>query len=291
MNTNMHEKKGISFSGWVGILLVILLGVILLIVNKIASSPGYNYIKTMSVVSILTGMLAVLILTGLFTIQPNTTVVLMFFGHYVGTVKAHGLRWTFPFFSKRAVSLRIRNFETNKSKVNDNQGNPVEVAGIIVWRVVDTAQALFHVSDYTHFVYTQAEAALRGLIMRYPYGDFENDSVSLVTHTDEVSEKLREETQQRLDNAGIEIIETRISHMAYSPEIAAVMLKRQQANAVIAARKKIVEGAVGVVESAFEIIKEKQIVDFSEQEKAKLASNLLVILSSEQNVQPTLGID
>ena len=212
----------------------------------------------------------------------------MFFGHYAGTARKHGLQWTIPIFSKRTVSLKMRNFEAQKLKINDREGNPVEVGAIIVWRVFDTAQASFEVQDFNHFVKIQSESALRSLIMQYSYDDYKNEERSLIKNTQEVSEKLKEETQERLTVAGIEILETKISHLAYSPEIAAAMLRRQQAKAVVAARTEIVYGAVEMVDIALEMIKKKELVELDEITKSKMVSNLLVVLCSEQNTQPTL---
>jgi regulator of protease activity HflC (stomatin/prohibitin superfamily) len=290
----MVEKKGFSLSGWSIMLLILIIAFIYLIFLAIIKPPVVNpdgqslIMEIKVIVGIVCGIVELFILSGLFIIQPNEAKVLQFFGHYIGTVKKQGLRWTIPFFTKRVVSIRIRNFETTESKVNDNHGNPIETAAIIVWKVVDTAKAIFEVDDYINFVHTQSEAALRSLIMRYPYDNFEEKSISLVTHTEEVSEKLKEDTQSRLNLAGVDIIEARISHLAYSSEVAASMLKRQQAIAIIAARKKIVQGAVGMVESTLDILSKRKIVNFSPESKAQIVSNLLVVLCSEQNVQPTL---
>jgi regulator of protease activity HflC (stomatin/prohibitin superfamily) len=225
---------------------------------------------------------------GFFVVNPNEGKVMQLFGDYKGTVKRPGLRWANPFYSKRRVSLRVRNFETAKLKVNDARGNPIEIATVVVWRVTDTAEAVFHVDDYENFVHVQSEAALRNLATGYPY-DAHGDEVDLVSHTAEVSKQLQKEIHDRLAQAGVEVIETRISHLAYSQEIAAAMLRRQQATAVVAARQKIVEGAVGMVEMALEMLAQKQVITLDEERKAAMVSNLMVVLCSEQNTQPVIN--
>ncbi len=282
------EKKAPSSSGWTGVILIVILAILALKSSGWVNNSSYNYLQTMMFLFIIYGALFLLIVTGFFTIQPNQAVIIQFLGDYVGTIKKTGFQWTFPFYAKRRISLRIRNFETQKIKVNDNQGNPIDVAAIIVWKVVDTAQAVYEVENYLDFVYTQSEAALRGLVMRYPYDAYDEYEISLIKNTDEVSLQLQNDVQQRLNQTGVEILETRISHLAYSQEIAAAMLQRQQASAVVAARAKIVEGAVGMVESALEMISDKKIVDFDDDKKAQMVSNLLVVLCSEQNTQPVL---
>jgi regulator of protease activity HflC (stomatin/prohibitin superfamily) len=189
---------------------------------------------------------------GHFTVHPNEAKVLQLFGAYAGTVKNPGLRWANPFYTKKAVSLRVRNFESGKLKVNDARGNPIEIAAVVVWRVIDTAEAIFHVDDYEQFVHVQSEAALRNLAVGYPYDAYEKDQKALRSHTLEIAGQLRQEVQERLEQAGVEVMEARISHLAYAPEIAGAMLQRQQASAVVAARQRIVEGAVGMVEMALE---------------------------------------
>ncbi len=226
---------------------------------------------------------------GLFVVNPNEGKVLQLFGSYVGTVRDPGLRWANPFYTKKRVSLRVRNFETSKLKVNDNRGNPIEIAAVVVWKVVDTAEAIFEVDDYIHYVHVQSEAAVRNLATNYPYDAFEEDEVSMVGHLPEISERLRHENQERVTKAGIEIIESRISHLAYSPEIAQAMLRRQQATAIIAARRKIVEGAVGMVEHALHELSAKQILELDEERKAAMVSNLLVVLCSESETQPVIN--
>ncbi len=227
-------------------------------------------------------------LVGFFTVNPNEGKVLQLFGAYRGTVRKPGLRWANPFYRKRRVSLRVRNFETGKLKVNDARGNPIEIAAVVVWRVVDTAEAVFQVDDYENFLHVQSEAALRNLATGYPY-DAHGDEVDMVSHTAEVSKQLTSEIQERLSQAGIEVMETRISHLAYAPEIAAAMLRRQQATAVVAARQKIVEGAVGMVDMALAELAGKGVVELDEERKAAMVSNLMVVLCSEHSTQPVVN--
>jgi regulator of protease activity HflC (stomatin/prohibitin superfamily) len=234
-------------------------------------------------------MIVLFLLAGLFTVQPGQGRVLQLFGDYKGTVREDGLRWANPFLTKRTVSLRVRNFETAKLKVNDHNSNPIEIAAVVVWQVTDTAEALFEVDNYEDYVRVQSESAVRGLANQYPYDAHEEGQMSLSTNTMDVAEKLKGEIQDRLAKAGVKVLEARISHLAYAPEIAGVMLRRQQASAVIAARQKIVDGAVGMVESALEQLSRKQIVHLDEERKAAMVSNLLVVLCSEQATQPVVN--
>ncbi len=247
--------------------------------------------ETVVVVIIHVLMIAIVgfLLNGLFTVNPNQGRVLQLFGAYRGTAREPGLRWTNPFYTKRAISLRVRNFETAKLKVNDKRGNPVEIAAVVVWNVVDTAEAAFQVDNYENYVHVQSEAALRNLTTGYPYDAHREDEVALSSHTAEVSSKLRVEIQDRLQKAGVEVIETRVSHLAYAPEIAAAMLRRQQAAAVVAARQTIVDGAVGMVENALDMLAAKKVIELDEERKATMVSNLLVVLCSEQNTQPVIN--
>jgi len=228
------------------------------------------------------------LLFGCFIVNPNEGRVLQMFGDYRGTARQAGLRWANPFYSKRRVSLRVRNFETAKLKVNDQRGNPIEIGCVIVWKVVDTAEAVFHVDNFENYVTVQSEAALRNLASRYPY-DAHGDEVDMVSHTAEISLRLKDAVAERLAQAGVEVVDTRISHLAYAPEIASAMLRRQQATAVVAARQKIVEGAVGMVEMALDLLAEKQVITLDEERKAAMVSNLLVVLCSEQNTQPVVN--
>lgn len=226
---------------------------------------------------------------GLFMVQPNQGKVLQLFGSYVGTVRNPGLWWANPFYTKKTISLRVRNFETSKLKVNDHNSNPIEIAAVVVWQVTDSFEALFEVDNFEDYVKVQSESALRGLANQYPYDAHEAGQMSLSVNTQDVAEKLKSEIQERVSKAGVRILESRISHLAYAPEIAGVMLRRQQANAVIAARQKIVDGAVGMVESALSQLSEKQIVRLDEERKAAMVSNLLVVLCSEQGTQPVVN--
>jgi regulator of protease activity HflC (stomatin/prohibitin superfamily) len=241
------------------------------------------------VVSILVLLADLVALGGLIVVEPNEARVLLFFGRYVGTVKRDGWYWVNPFYSKRKISLRIVNFETDRMKVNDLDGNPIEIAAIVVWRVVDTAEASFSVADYHDYVEVQSESAVRNLATQYHYDSHDEETVSLRGHTQAIAEKLRAEIHDRLDRAGVEVIEARISHLAYAPEIAEAMLRRQQAGAVIAARQKIVDGAVGMVEMALDKLAEKKVVDLDSAQKAAMVSNLLVVLCSEHEAAPVVN--
>ena len=228
-------------------------------------------------------------LGGLFIVNPGDAKALILFGSYKGTVKTPGFWFANPFLNKRKISLRIRNFETQKLKVNDNRGNPIEIATIVVWKVVETAEALFEVDDYQKYVAVQSESAVRAVAQLYPYDSHADNEEALSTHTAEVSKALQQAIEERLAKAGVEVIEARISHLAYSPEIAQAMLQRQQATAIIAARFKIVEGAVGMVENALELLGQKGIVTLDEERKAQMVSNLLVVLCSERAASPIVN--
>ena len=226
---------------------------------------------------------------GLFMVNPNEGKVLQLFGEYKGTAKEQGLRWANPFLAKRKVSLRVRNFESSHLKVNDIDGNPIEIAAVVVWKVFETAEAVFEVDDYEHYVKVQSEAALRNLATSYAYDAHDDANVSLRGHTGAVADHLKREIGDRLVKAGVEVIEARISHLAYAPEIAAAMLQRQQAGAIIAARQKIVEGAVGMVEMALDMLSQKSIITLDEDRKAAMVSNLLVVLCGDRNTQPVIN--
>ena len=226
---------------------------------------------------------------GLTIVHPNTARVIQLFGRYQGTIKKAGLRWINPFTTRRFVSLRIRNFESGKLKVNDNIGNPIEIAAIVVWRVVETAEAMFEVNDYEHFVHVQSESALRAMSAIFPYDAHVEGELSLRGSVTEVSQRLAQEIQERLSSAGVELIEARISHLSYAPEIANAMLRRQQATAIIAARQKIVEGAVGMVEMALDMLSAKNVVHLDEERKATMVSNLLVVLCGDRDAQPVVN--
>ena len=241
------------------------------------------------VVSAALVVLVVLAVTGRSSIQPNQAAVLSLFGKYVGTVKEAGLRWNNPFYSKRKVSQRVRNFESGKLKVNDLDGSPIEIAAVIVWQVVDASEAVFNVDDYENFVHIQSESALRAMAASYPYDQHDEGQTALRSHPQEISDHLQAQIAERLGTAGVEVIEARISHLAYAPEIAQVMLQRQQANAVIAARTRIVAGAVGMVEMALAELQKNQVVELDEERKAQMVSNLLVVLCSDRGMQPVLN--
>jgi regulator of protease activity HflC (stomatin/prohibitin superfamily) len=241
------------------------------------------------ILSVATFASALLLMLGTFSVNPNEARVLQLFGDYAGTVKTPGLRWANPFLTKKRVSLRIRNFETARLKVNDLEGNPIEIAAVVVWRVVDTAEACFEVDDYNNYVHVQSESAQRNLATSYPYDAHDDAHISLRGHTSVVADHLKREIQERLAKAGVEVLEARISHLAYAPEIAAAMLQRQQAGAIIAARQRIVEGAVGMVDMALEMLSRKGIVQLDEERKAAMVSNLLVVLCGEKGATPVVN--
>jgi regulator of protease activity HflC (stomatin/prohibitin superfamily) len=228
-------------------------------------------------------------LGGFFVVNPNEAVVLQLFGSYVGTVRTTGLKWSNPFFSKRRASLRAVSFQSEHLKVNDADGNPIEIAAIVVWRVVDSARSLFDVDNAARYVQVQAEAALRNMATSYPYDAHDDNQLSLRGSTAQIAEHLKKEVQEKVDRAGVEILDARISHLAYAPEIAQAMLQRQQAAAIIAARQKIVEGAVGMVEMALARLSKHQIVVLDEERKAQMVSNLLVVLCGERSAQPVVN--
>ena len=241
------------------------------------------------IVAVIAFIVLLIALGGFFTVAPNEGKVLQFFGRYVGTVREAGPRWTNPFYSKRGVSLRVRNFESSKLKVNDLDGNPIEIAAVVVWQVVDTAEALFQVNDYEDFVHIQSESALRQMAQSYPYDSHDTGGVSLRSHHKEVADHLQKEIQDRLASAGVKVVEARITHLAFAPEIAQAMLQRQQASAIIAARTRIVEGAVTMVEMALEQLAARNVVNLDEERKAAMVSNLLVVLCGERGTQPIVN--
>lgn len=226
---------------------------------------------------------------GLFVVQPNQASVVLLFGRYVGTVRENGLRWANPFYSVKVVTLRVRNFESSKLKVNDLDGSPIEIAAVVVWQVHETAEAVFNVDDYENFVHVQSEAALRQMATSYPYDLHEDHKVALRSHSTEINEHLQQEIKERLQKAGVTVIEARVSHLAYAAEIAQAMLQRQQAGAIIAARTRIVEGAVSMVHMALEQLAQKGVVNLDEERKAAMVSNLLVVLCGERGTQPIVN--
>ncbi len=300
----IREKKFDAISGWV--VLPLVLGLFFGGVWSVVELGGVMVAGGAALV-----LLSFVSSFGFMAIPPNQARVLLLFGNYKGTVRTPGFHWVNPFFRKSAISLRVRNFETGSaatpeersvegkvlrkagrtsgrpSKVNDREGNPIEISAVVVWKVTDTAEALFEVDDYEHYVAVQSEAALRNLASRHPY-DGDHSEVSLRGNTEEVCEQLRADIRDRLERAGVEVIEARISHLAYAPEIAAAMLQRQQAQAVVAARTKIVEGAVGMVQMALEHIAEDRIVELTDQQRAEMVSRLLVVLCSDRHTQPVI---
>ncbi|MCX6543049.1 MAG: SPFH domain-containing protein [Acidobacteria bacterium] len=283
----IREIERSAASGWVAlpILLIVLIGSTFGFITAVQEPVD----AWMIVLWVLVWVIDFTMLTGLFVVNPNEAKVLQLFGRYVGTVKAPGLRWANPFFTKRRISQRIRNFETARLKVNDRDGNPIDIAAVVVWRVVETAEACFEVDDYNNYVHVQSEAALRNLTTSYPYDTHIENQMSLRGNTSEVAAHLKTEIQDRLAKAGVEVIEARFSHLAYAAEIAAAMLQRQQAGAIIAARQRIVEGAVGMVEMALEMLNKKGIVNLDEERKATMVSNLLVVLCGERAAQPVVN--
>jgi regulator of protease activity HflC (stomatin/prohibitin superfamily) len=231
----------------------------------------------------------IIMLGGLLVVNPNEGQVLQLFGTYIGTIREQGFRWVNPFTSKRRISLRVRNFETSKLKVNDLDGNPIEIAAVVVWQVVDTAEAVFQVDSYENFVQVQSESALRTMATSYSYDSHTEGQMSLRSHTAETAEQLRKEIQERLAKAGVQVIEARISHLAYAAEIASAMLQRQQAQAIVAARQTIVNGAVSMVEMALDQLSQKKVVELDPERRAAMVSNLLVVLCGERSPQPVVN--
>lgn len=304
-----NEKPYKPVSGWAGLVGILIAGgaaLAMFILGVKDENPA------LIIPAILVALFTLVTMFGFMAVAPNDSRVLLLFGDYKGTVRESGFFWVNPFYSKRKLSLRIRNFETGStstpeeknqagrvvkaggrtaskpSKVNDSDGNPIDISAVVVWKVVDTVEALFEVDDYEHFVEVQSEAALRVLASRHPY-DSDDATISLRGNPDEVCEDLKTDIQERLDKAGVEVIEARLSHLAYAPEIAAAMLQRQQAQAVVSARTKIVEGAVGMVEMALDHLKRDGIVDLDEERKAAMVSNLLVVLCSDRHTQPVVN--
>ena len=253
----------------------------------------YTGIRARSFVTAGAGALLVItclfLLSGLFTVEPNEAKVLQLFGVYKGSVREQGLFFANPFYTKKRITLRARNFETTRLKVNDKHSNPVEIAAIVVWRVIDSAEALFEVENVETYVMTQSESALRALATKYPYDAHESGEVSLSVNPDEIATELSLQLTERFAKAGVEVIESRVSHLAYAPEIAGVMLQRQQASAMIAARTKIVEGAVGMVDMALQMVEERGMAKLDGERRAAMISNLLVVLCGEKNAQPVLN--
>jgi regulator of protease activity HflC (stomatin/prohibitin superfamily) len=276
-----HSLPGIPFL--LGALVLALIAASALFRAMAAGQPALLFVV------LLAAVLLILVVAGLYKVEPNQSAVLSLFGRYIGTVKDNGLRWNNPFFSAKKISLRVRNFESGRLKVNELDGSPIEIAAVIVWRVVDSAEAVFNVDDYEGFVHIQSEAALRAMATSYPYDQHEEGQISLRSHASEVSLHLKEQLDERLSTAGVDVLEARISHLAYAPEIAHAMLQRQQANAVIAARTRIVAGAVGMVEMALSELQKNGVVQLDEERKAQMVSNLLVVLCGERGTQPIVN--
>jgi regulator of protease activity HflC (stomatin/prohibitin superfamily) len=284
--TLIQEKTRSAASGYLA----------LAVLPALALVCGWQLIRSAMAGEIITAVLMGLVLAailicfnGFFMVHPNQAKVLQLFGTYAGSVRQTGLRWANPFYSKVAVSLRVRNFESGQMKVNDSSGNPIDIAAVVVWKVVDSAEAVFEVDDYESFVHIQSEAALRNMATSYPYEAHGGEEIALRSHPQEIAEKLRGEVQDRLDRAGVKVIEARISHLAYAPEIASAMLKRQQAQAIVAARTQIVDGAVGMVKMALTELEVQGVVELDAERRANMVSNLLVVLCGEENARPVLN--
>lgn len=281
-----------QFNGWTIlfaniILLLVAIAIFVYGIVLLKQSEGAGgYLLALGILLFLTSLFA---FGGLFTVEPNEAIVLILFGKYIGTEKTTGFRWANPLFTKKKISLRVRNFDSEKLKVNDEKGNPIEISAVVVWKVEDTAEAVFEVDDYLNYVHVQSESAIRHLATSYPYDDTEGEQISLRSSLDEVSEHLQKEIDERVNAAGVIVLEARINHLAYAPEIAHAMLQRQQAQAIIAARQKIVEGAVGMVEMALDKLKANGIVELDEERKANMVSNLMVVLCSDKAAQPIIN--
>ena len=282
--SDIREKQVRSISGIPFVFLLIAATIAAVFVMLGTNHAGIRFLMIILILPLL-----LVGISGLYKVEPNQSAVLSLFGKYVGTVRTSGLRFNNPFYTKKKISLRVRNFESGKLKVNELDGSPIEIAAIVVWEVNDSAEAVFNVDDYESFVQIQSEAAIRAMATSYPYDQHSADTISLRSHPKEISDRLRDEIQDRLAKAGIHVIEARISHLAYSPEIAGAMLQRQQAGAIIAARKLIVEGAVGMVEDALKALSTKDIVELDEERRATMVSNLLVVLCSDKATQPVVN--
>jgi regulator of protease activity HflC (stomatin/prohibitin superfamily) len=282
----IREREYAAMSGWAALAVLVAAVALCLwqmVENIKADNDGLIAAWALGV------LLSLLFGVGLFMVNPNEGKVLQLFGRYIGTAKTPGLRYANPLYAKKRISMRVRNFESGHLKVNDLDGNPIEIGAVVVWKVVDTAEALFEVDNYENYVHVQTESALRNMATSYPYDAHDDEKLSLRGHTASIADHLRKEIQDRLSRAGVDVIEARITHLAYAQEIAAAMLQRQQAGAIIAARSRIVEGAVGMVEMALEMLSTKEIVHLDEERKAAMVSNLLVVLCSERGTQPVLN--
>lgn len=288
----MTKEKTITSSnglGYLFLILFLLLFAVAVIIFR-ANNPSDDYMDAVYIVfSIVVILVAFLMMAGFYTIEPNFAVVILLFGKYIGTDRSEGFHWANPFYSKKKLSLRTNNFDSQKLKVNDKKGNPIEISVVVVWRVNETAEALFAVEDYKTYTIVQSESAIRHIATLYPYDVTDDEPISLRSSIDEVSLALAKEIQERIAGAGIIIEETRINHLAYAPEIAHAMLQRQQAEAVIAARTKIVDGAVGMVEMALKRLSEENVIQLNEERKAAMVGNLMVVLCSDRSAQPIIN--
>jgi SPFH domain / Band 7 family len=280
------ERRAFRISGF--LMFAVLIAEVLVASRLLRWAGSHNDKPVTAWTVVIGGLVFLLLVSGFFVLSPNQARVILFFGHYVGTVKRPGFHWTVPLTTKRRFSLRVRNFESAKLKVSDSDGNPVEIAAVVVWRVYDTAKAAFGVDDHVAYVAVQAEAAVRHMATLHPYESHEADRPSLRDAT-LVSEELTGELRERVALAGVEVLESRVTHLAYAPEIAQAMLARQQASAIVAARFKIVEGAVGMVEQALTRLREQDVVDLDEERKAQMVANLLVVLCGDRAVQPVVN--
>jgi regulator of protease activity HflC (stomatin/prohibitin superfamily) len=281
----IQEKTARSTNGWAMLIILLVLAIIEGLLTAWLGSKNSGLMVLPIFLLAVTGFF----LQGLFIVNPTEAAVATVFGKYAGSVKEPGFWWMNPFAKKKHISLKIRNFESGHLKVNDKEGNPIEIAAIVVWKVVETAEAMFNVDSYENYVHVQSEAAIRNLATTYPYDTHIEGEVSLRGNTAEIAEKMKGEIHDRLAKAGVEVIEARISHLAYAPEIAGAMLRRQQASAIIAARQKIVEGAVSMVQMALEKLEKDHIVKLDEERKATMVSNLLVVLTSDRDAQPVVN--
>jgi regulator of protease activity HflC (stomatin/prohibitin superfamily) len=282
----MNERQGFSVAGIPTIALCFVLAAVgfAFYVGVAHGQPAWT-----GMIGIGIHLITAFMLKGFFQVAPNEGQVQQLFGKYAGTVRTEGLRWTNPFYSLSRISLRVRNFESSKLKVNDSDGNPIEIAAIVVWQVVDTAEAVFCVENYENFAQIQSESALRQMAQNYPYDSHDDGKPALRSHGEVINNHLRDEIQARLEKAGVQVVEARISHLAYAQEIAQAMLQRQQANAIVAARERIVEGAVGMVAMALERLRQQGVVELDEERKAAMVSNLLVVLCGDRSTQPVVN--
>ena len=288
----MKEKSIGSLSGiptLLGTLVLMLAGAAAVLTAIVLTKNGADGGGLLVLAGIVLVTLGIFLSCGLYMVQPNQAAVLSLFGKYVGTVKDNGLRWNNPFFTKRKVSQRVRNFESGKLKVNELDGSPIEIAAVIVWQVVDASEAVYNVDDYESFVHIQSESALRAMATSYPYDQHTDGQLALRSHATEISQHLKDELAERLADAGVQVLDARISHLAYAPEIAQAMLQRQQASAVIAARTQIVAGAVGMVEMALLELQKNAVVELDEERKAQMVGNLLTVLCSDRGTQPVVN--